>query len=241
MTYSYFSNEGGYRYIALNVLFGRALNLTEALIAQRRQDGSSKRPLFFIAHSLGGWIVKRALIISNEAVDPQLIDLELSTCGVAFFGTISPGRPSAPSPLAHVIRRTTPGVENDRKRNQTSAMELNDSDLEWLERQMEAFKGIATHLPRLSFYETKKSLHGFVAEQSQSVVGSGGTQIPMAADHSDLVKFNGRDSNYKSFIAKFSQMVDKNHISQLLESKRKLLWSVSRGLPSYRIVRFQQY
>ncbi|KAH6994901.1 hypothetical protein EDB80DRAFT_728193 [Ilyonectria destructans] len=227
MTYGYVSDGVNYRYLVRNVLYGRALDMVKELGAQRSRDGTARRPLFFIAHSLGGWIVKRALIISSEAIDPQLKDIELSTCGVAFFGTLSPGRPSSPSPLANVIRRTTSGFETDPRSSRSSrssrsfTMEPQPSDIEWLENQMEAFKAITANLPRLSFHETKKSSDGFIVDKRHSMQGSDGAQIGLKATHSDLVKFQGRDSNYKTFIARFREMIDKGRTSDLMEAKRK--------------------
>ncbi|KAK7420036.1 hypothetical protein QQX98_003043 [Neonectria punicea] len=227
MTYGYISDGANYRYLVRNVLYGRALDMVKELGAQRSRDDTARRPLFFIAHSLGGWIVKRALIISNEAIDPQLKDIELSTCGVAFFGTLSPGRPSSPSPLANVIRRTTSGFENDTRSSRSSrssrsfSMQPQPGDIEWLENQMEAFKAITANLPRLSFHETMKSSDGFIVDKRHSMQGSDGAQIGLKATHSDLVKFQGRDSNYKTFIARFREMIDKGRTSNLLETKRK--------------------
>ena len=224
MTYGYVSDGLNYRYIVRNVLYGCALDLVRELGAQRKSDHTNQRPLFFIAHSLGGWIVKRALVISSEAVDIELKDIELSTCGAAFFGTLSPGRPSSPSPLASVIRRTS-GFGDVTKNSRVNAKTLQPqpSDVEWLETQMEAFKAITANLPKLSFYETKKSQGHYIVDKINSIAGSDGEQFALTATHSDLVKFQGReDSNYKLFINKFREMVDKAHSSGLLESKRKV-------------------
>jgi alpha-beta hydrolase superfamily lysophospholipase len=84
MTYGYVSDGVNYRYLVRNVLYGRALDMVKELGVLRRRDASNKRPLFFIAHSLGGWIVKRALIISNEATDSLLRDIIARTPFLAF-------------------------------------------------------------------------------------------------------------------------------------------------------------
>ncbi|TWU74305.1 hypothetical protein ED733_005619 [Metarhizium rileyi] len=224
MTYAYLSDGVSYSYIVRNIVYGRALHLAKVLAAKRQQDKANRRPLFFIAHSLGGWIVKRALIISSEAADMGLRDIELSTCGVAFFGTLSPGRPSSPSPLANVIRRTTSNLADwdiSRTEKLSSPQEPLASDIEWLEHQMEAFKAITANLPMLSFYETKKTQHGYVVEQRHSMAGSDGAQVGLKATHSDLIKFHGRDANYQAFIDNFRAMVDTSRASGLLESKQK--------------------
>ncbi|RFU76310.1 tetratricopeptide-like helical [Trichoderma arundinaceum] len=224
MTYAYISDGVNYRYLVRNVLYGRALDLVKELGNQRSRDGTSRRPLFFIAHSLGGWIVKRALIISSEAIDAELKDIELSTCGVAFFGTLSPGRPLSPTPLAHVIRRTTSGFDEIPSNGASSralSMQPQANDIEWLENQMEAFKAITANLPQLSFHETKQSVDGFVVEQRHSMSGSDGVQIGLSATHSGLVQFQGRDANYKTFVDKFREMIHKAKASGVLEAKQK--------------------
>ncbi|EFY85129.1 hypothetical protein J3459_016513 [Metarhizium acridum] len=224
MTYGYISDGVSYSYVVRNIVYGRALHLAKLLAAKRQQDKASRRPLFFIAHSLGGWIVKRALIISSEAADMRLKDIELSTCGVAFFGTLSPGRPSSPSPLAQVIRRTTSNLtdwDTSRPDKESSPQQSLAGDIEWLEHQMEAFKAIAASLPSLSFYETKKTQDGYVVEQRFSMAGSDGVQIGLKATHSDLIKFHGRDANYQVFIENFRAMVDTSTTSGLLESKQR--------------------
>ncbi|CAI6084009.1 unnamed protein product [Clonostachys chloroleuca] len=226
MTYGYISDGGSFRYVIRNVLYGRALDMVKELGAQRCKDATEKRPIFFIAHSLGGWIVKRALIISSEAADVELKDIELSTCGIAFFGTLSPGKPLSPSPLAHVIRRTTSGLNEDAKYSRRSlsmnSFELNESDSEWLEKQLEAFKAIMTNLPRLSFHETKKSEDSFVVKKTDAITGSDGDQIGLSATHSDLIKFQGRDANYEAFISRFRELINNAGISGLLDEKHKV-------------------
>lgn len=242
MTYGYMSDGNSYRYLVRNVLYGRALDLVKELATQRRRDDSTRRPLFFIAHSLGGWIVKRALIISSEAAEAELKDIELSTCGVAFFGTLSPGRPSSPSPLANVIRRTS-GFGDDVKRSNAirrdssmsvrmRSMQPQADDVEWLENQLEAFKAITANLPRLSFHETKKSSDGFIVEKGDSMTGSDGAQIGLKATHSDLIKFQGRDANYRTFIERFRDMMDKARTSGVLEAKQKIFDFAAGNHPS---------
>ncbi|GFP59757.1 nephrocystin-3 [Trichoderma asperellum] len=223
MTYGYVSDGANYRYLVHNVLYGRALDLVKELGSQRDRDGTSRRPLFFIAHSLGGWIVKRALIISSEAVDAEIKNIELSTCGVAFLGTLSPGRPLSPTPLAYVIRRTTSGFDelSSRSTSRTPTMQPRASDIEWLENQMEAFKAITENLPQISFYETKQTADGFVVEQRHSTSSSDGVQIGLSATHTGLIQFQGRDANYKIFVNRFREMIHKAKATGLLEMKRK--------------------
>ncbi|EFZ00704.1 kinesin light chain-like protein [Metarhizium robertsii] len=224
MTYGYISDGRSYGFLVGDLVHGWAVKLAYQLARKRQGDKASRRPLFFIAHSLGGWIVKRALIHSREAADRQLRDIELSTCGVAFLGTLSPRRPSSPSPLVQVIRRTTSNLtdlDTSRADTEYSSQQRLADNMEWLNYEMEAFKAIADNLLRLSFYETEKTQDGFVVDRRFSMAGSDGVQIGLKATHSDLVRFHGRDDNYQVFISNFRDMVDKSATSGLLESKQR--------------------
>lgn len=52
-----------------------------------RRDDCHTRPIIFIAHSLGGIIVKKALIDAQANVGYQSLDE--ATLGIAFFATVS--------------------------------------------------------------------------------------------------------------------------------------------------------
>lgn len=239
MTYGYISDGRSYGFLVGDLVHGWAVKLAYQLARKRQGDKASRRPLFFIAHSLGGWIVKRALIHSREAADRQLRDIELSTCGVAFLGTLSPRRPSSPSPLVQVIRRTTSNLtdlDTSRADAEYSSQQRLADNMEWLNYEMEAFKAIADNLLRLSFYETEKTQDGFVVDQRFSMAGSDGVQIGLKATHSNLVRFHGRDDNYQVFINNFRDMVDKSATSGLLESKQRAFDSTAGARSLLRFV-----
>lgn len=62
---------------------GLARDLLNSVVA-RREDGRQNRPLFFIAHSVGGLVVKRALVIASQEQNYRGI---MYNChGVSFFG-----------------------------------------------------------------------------------------------------------------------------------------------------------
>ncbi|OQE21175.1 hypothetical protein PENSTE_c012G03144 [Penicillium steckii] len=66
-------------------LFSHARNLLYDLEAKRRKTPT--RPLIFIAHSLGGIIVKEVLRRAEHDHDEKINKIYLSTTGVFFFGT----------------------------------------------------------------------------------------------------------------------------------------------------------
>lgn len=66
-------------------IFSHARDLLYKLEAKRRN--AAKRDLVFIAHSLGGILVKEVLRRSEIDPDPKINQIFISTTGVFFFGT----------------------------------------------------------------------------------------------------------------------------------------------------------
>jgi len=62
-----------------------ARTLCDRLMNRRREDQEVHRPLLFVAHSLGGLLVKQALV--EARIDPEYRCLKSSTCGLVFFAT----------------------------------------------------------------------------------------------------------------------------------------------------------
>lgn len=110
LTYGYSSRlfAGSPRGLYTQPLEGRLLRyLPQALylhsdslleqLADLRAGRAEKRQVIFIAHSLGGFLVKSALVHASAAIgerDVRLKSIELLTIGVLFFGT--PHRDSPP-------------------------------------------------------------------------------------------------------------------------------------------------
>ncbi|KAF8423046.1 hypothetical protein EV426DRAFT_669209, partial [Tirmania nivea] len=59
--------------------------ILQALIEQRHTKEEAKRPIIFIAHSFGGTLVKRALVIASK--NPKYHQLYEMTKGAIFLGT----------------------------------------------------------------------------------------------------------------------------------------------------------
>lgn len=70
-----------------------AQSLLLALQAERKH-GQERRPIIFIAHSLGGLVCKQALVRANHNEDFN--DILISTNGILFFGTPHRGASGAP-------------------------------------------------------------------------------------------------------------------------------------------------
>lgn len=83
-----------------------ATTLVAELVADREGEGATERPLLFLCHSLGGIIVKRALIYSASRTGPMVEHIRsiyVSTYGIVFFGT--PHQGSGKANLASFAQR----------------------------------------------------------------------------------------------------------------------------------------
>jgi hypothetical protein len=86
MTFGHNTNiTQGYAAANHGNIFSHARDLLYALEAKRRQ--APNRDLVFIAHSLGGILVKEVLRRSEVDPDPKITKIFESTTGIFFFGT----------------------------------------------------------------------------------------------------------------------------------------------------------
>jgi hypothetical protein len=73
-----------------NFIFQHAQTLITTLTLYRKDEGTIKRPIIWVVHSLGGILVKRALLYSNDVRAAQHQDyrsIYVSTFAVIFLGT----------------------------------------------------------------------------------------------------------------------------------------------------------
>jgi pimeloyl-ACP methyl ester carboxylesterase len=154
ITYSYNPEALSIEFLVRKILYGRALDLVERLRKLRTKTSTTRRPLIFIAHSLGGLIVKRALIVSNESDDRSIKDIELSTSGIVFFGT--PDGSISSESLEEIIRKIAK-LSPLQKALERGDNESIRSDTKWFEKEMEAFKPISSKINIISFYESVKT------------------------------------------------------------------------------------
>lgn len=86
MTFGYDTNvHQGYHAVNQGNIFSHARDLLYGLEPKRRQ--ASSRQLVFVAHSLGGILVKEVLRRSETNPDKKIKNIYKSTVGIFFFGT----------------------------------------------------------------------------------------------------------------------------------------------------------
>lgn len=70
---------------SITPVHGHANTLLNRLHNKRREDNEKHRPIIFISHSLGGLLVKQALV--EAKLNPLYTCIKASTYGLVFFGT----------------------------------------------------------------------------------------------------------------------------------------------------------
>ncbi|KAK7963745.1 hypothetical protein PG988_010719 [Apiospora saccharicola] len=212
LTYSYDPDIFGSHTHIRQVLYSRAHRLVQAIAENRRRTKTpTDRPIVFITHSLGGLIVKRALIFSSESHDPGLRSIELLTGGVVFFGT--PNDDTEPDSLAEIIQKVSwLGAGHDPWMVRSGSVLENDA--KWLDNELEAYKPIRSEIRVLEVYEEKKtSFRGIkdiiVGEPQTVYAGSDVSRLTLQRKHTGLVKFDGEnDPCYRKFLGRFRNVLD---------------------------------
>ena len=170
-------------------------NVLELLLTKRL----GFRPLIFVAHSLGGLLVKNLLRASREAPDEEARRIAAATRGVTFFATpnsgaliastgvrllgwLGPlGQLSRISPLVHELRAHSPEL-----------LRLN----QWYRNQVaDPVKGL--RIKTKVYYEKRGTAFGFllVVDEASADPGLAGIRpVPVPADHFMICKFAARDS-----------------------------------------------
>ncbi|KAK8140622.1 hypothetical protein G3M48_003253, partial [Beauveria asiatica] len=90
LCWGYDANTHAADRVSWKYLYNHATSLVSDLCRKRKLTNSTDRPIIFVAHSLGGLVLKSALIHSDAArqgANPEHRSIKLSTYGILFMGT----------------------------------------------------------------------------------------------------------------------------------------------------------
>ncbi|KAI1299608.1 hypothetical protein F5Y03DRAFT_408757 [Xylaria venustula] len=164
-----------------------------------------RRPLIFVCHSLGGLVVKRALV--HAKADATYNNIWKSTFGLVFFATPQQGGNHAGfgDTVASIARCMTRNPGNTfmdaLKRNSAVLTTITDD-----------FRQMLEDFQIISFYETRPlGSFGIVVDQKSALLGLPGTrerQIPIDADHRGICKFSSiEDPRYRLVEDNIAQII----------------------------------
>ncbi|KAK5651799.1 hypothetical protein OQA88_11666 [Cercophora sp. LCS_1] len=185
-------------YLTRRTLLHQTSRLVDDLVLLRQ--GKEQPPIIFVCHSLGGLVVKNALVGARRSEDPQVLGIYTAISGIIFLGTPHEGSPSA---LADSICRIVepPSDEINKELHERSRT---------LAYTLERFKPLATHLTIYAFLESGPGV------QSR-YVSSGRHFQTINRSHSDLCKFsNPEDKDLRVIMDAINNLCvrasDKNRI-----------------------------
>ncbi|KAI4134497.1 MAG: hypothetical protein LQ347_001477 [Umbilicaria vellea] len=168
----------------------QAINLLNRVASKRGE--AEERPIVFIAHSLGGLVVKRALV--EAKLDDSYKSIREATYGIAFFST--PHQGGNFTKLGDIAASITRGV----LRNPSNTfMEALKKDSLFSDTLVGDFRHQLEDYHVLSFFETlPMGRLGLIVDQKSATLGLAGLrerQIPMDADHIGVCKFESAEGD----------------------------------------------
>ncbi|KAF8243164.1 hypothetical protein K440DRAFT_614045 [Wilcoxina mikolae CBS 423.85] len=180
-----------------------ATTLVSELHYFRRKPNERHRPIIFVCHSLGGIVVKRALIYSstcNISHNPELRSIKVSTYGIIFLGTPHMGANLARwGKMAEMlVRMVTTKSWVDSNDALIHALGTNS---ETLQNITDSFVGLSTQFRMFFFWEELKT---HIPGMTRDVIVEYASAVPEAlpdagragihATHSDMCKFADENS-----------------------------------------------
>ncbi|MCJ1398700.1 hypothetical protein MMC11_001901 [Xylographa trunciseda] len=181
-------------------IHNHAERLVADLFANRRIRKATERPIIFVAHSLGGLVVKRALIYSSDITGVRtehLRSIFVSTYGILFLGTPHKGSDVASwGSFLEWLCKAVPKKAIDTSDQLIEALKTNSETLQNIDRQ---FAQLIENFHLFFFHEAKptdfKTTLRFVVEEDSAAptlpdVERAGIQ----ADHSHMCKFEDENS-----------------------------------------------
>lgn len=151
-------------------------------------------PLIFVAHSMGGLVVKKAFILGQNDLPYQ--SLIRSLYGIVFLST-----PHRGTDFANVMNRILSACLTSSSKQYIAELQSNSPFILEINEQ---FRHLAPKLNIVSFFETRKTTVGvsgiLILQRDSSTLGyPGEISKHLDADHHDVCKFQSRqDPNYIS-------------------------------------------
>ncbi|RFU31703.1 hypothetical protein B7463_g4630, partial [Scytalidium lignicola] len=175
-------------------------------IRESQENSIGEVPLIFVAHSMGGLVVKEAYIFGKD--DLTYRELVRSTCAIIFMAT-----PHRGADLAKVLRTTLRLLDPTASRKAYVNDLVRNSPL--LQRVNMHFKNVASKMGLVSFYETIPTSLGLfrrmILDKDSSTMGcENELTVSLPADHRNVPRFSStRDVKYISFLKVLTDLVTK--------------------------------
>lgn len=184
-----------------NFLFMHAQSLVTSLTHYRKDEQSARNPIIWICHSLGGLLVKRALLYSNDLRAAQHEDyrqIYVSTFGLIFLGTPHTGsdlsawgvmlQAMSDAVMPKAFWQSESVLLKTLKKDNETLLNINNHFLDIYQR----FKILMAHENHKTDLKGTKML--VVDAQSASPQLPGVTYFAIEATHSGMCKFESKNA-----------------------------------------------
>lgn len=192
---------GSNRSASSDMIYQHAQSLVTNLAMERKNEEVSDHPIIFVAHSLGGILVKRALELSNDLTSRHADDnrsIYISTYGIIFLGTPHTGADPAKwgvmlESMVHSLipRKVMHSDAQLVKTLQTNNETLQNINLHFLD----IYQRFRICMAHEEMQTDLKGTKAFIVDQS-----SASPMLPdviyfgIAASHSGMCKFESKNS-----------------------------------------------
>jgi pimeloyl-ACP methyl ester carboxylesterase len=184
--------------------------LLECLSISRREAEANNRPIIFIGHSLGGLIIKQALVTANNN-HRKYGDIRHSTKGLVFFGTPHRGGNGAKfgNRVTNVVADMT-GIESN------DLLTYLDPDSPLAQNVHEDFSHQLPDYRCVSFFETLPTklpffpLQKIIVDSDSAQLGASLVNekvIGLDFDHRNMCKLGAADENYFKVVGPIMELV----------------------------------
>ncbi|KAI1362244.1 ribonuclease-like protein p/mrp subunit [Xylaria arbuscula] len=178
-----------------------AQTMVAELVADRELEHATERPIIFICHSLGGIIVKRALVYSASRTSSHINHLRsiyVSTYGILFFGTPQQGSRKANllTSAQRIVDILLPSRIVDTEAQLLDALREGS---EVLQEITDNFVPLMKDIRIYFFWEQEKTNLGYkldyiVTESSAAPILDNTDRAGIRADHRNMCRFTSRNA-----------------------------------------------
>ncbi|KAF1982271.1 hypothetical protein K402DRAFT_415046 [Aulographum hederae CBS 113979] len=204
-SFGYNANFAGQNSVYSIMDFAKSLLLHMSTYSQDGERPIGTHPIIFVAHSMGGLVVKKAYVIGRG--NSQYSQMVSRVRAFMFMST-----PHKGSFHANMLNSLLSASPKNSQKIYVAELDVNSTTLQDLNEQ---FRVICDGLHIVSFYETLLTKMGptkilMVGKESGVLNYPQETSSPLNADHHDVAKFSSPDDpNYILVISLLRQLVQK--------------------------------
>ncbi|RSM16726.1 hypothetical protein CDV31_004498 [Fusarium ambrosium] len=178
-----------------NGLRDHAKHFLDQIVGDREMSDAVGRPLILVAHSLGGLVSKKAILISRNNPQPHLEDLYKSVKGIAFMGVPHRGSWMAnwatfPISAFGIVKSTNTTILKILKTDDPLLQDTQKEFWSMIRKEREGGRNLGV---TCFFEELPLAVVGKRVVNQESATLEGYDEVCIHANHSDMVKFDSKE------------------------------------------------